>query len=302
MGSDHPAEAQHLGKGVVTTPKAPECGLLLGQEPEEPLSEDLGDSGLHLSSDSDEALDLEEIARRLIDGGFRLTAKPRNDPAVLADKQQRRDAFFQKRLERGGPGFLTSKQAPKLPSEPKSILSSKSISPPQTEATIWSAFPGLRRDKVLVSKIRERIREVTGSCGGFYFPRPIPVIPVVRKHKYHRMNFGDEEVRFDGSVDGSFRLYDVWFLPSGKEMGRNLVMVVRDLFRRELMGSLPLMDRQGRDDLLEGPVLLEHLVWFRHHVLGAPIELMGGSKLQITCRPSGRIVASWTWGTRNAKF
>lgn len=170
-------------------------------------------------------------------------------------------------------------------------------------APILEAYPELKQRPEVWVPLAAKIRQVTKESGGYYFARPIPIKPISRKAKYHRMNFGDEEIRFDGSVDSNFRLYDVWFLMSGKEMGRYLVAVVRDLFRRELMGSLPKLDREmlGGTEIT-GRALLDHLVQFRHSVYGTPLETLGGSKLQITCRPTGAVIASWTWGKRNPNF
>ncbi len=173
----------------------------------------------------------------------------------------------------------------------------------KTLAPLFEAYPYLKNHPEVWAGMKTKIWYFNKKHGGYYFARPIQIQPVSRKAKYHRMNFGDEEIRFDGSVDSTFKLYDVWFLMSGKEMGRYLVAVVRDLFRRELMGALPKMDRemlQGTE--VTGAALLEHLVQFRHLVYGTPLETLGGSKLQITCRPTGAVIASWTWGKRNSKF
>jgi hypothetical protein len=170
-------------------------------------------------------------------------------------------------------------------------------------APILEAYPYLKKHPEVWASMKARIWHCKYKSGGYYFARPIQIQPVSRKAKYHRMNFGDEEIRFDGSVDSTFKLYDVWFLMSGKEMGRYLVAVVRDLFRRELMGTLPKLDREMLEGVeITGAALLEHLVQFRHLVYGTPLETLGGSKLQITSRPSGAVIASWSWGKRNSKF
>lgn len=125
-------------------------------------------------------------------------------------------------------------------------------------------------------EVRDNARlDAIAFFGGYYEPNQEPVTPTrVTGRNRLRLN------------PAGMKLYDIWFIPSGRKRLTKLIGIVQD----------PKFYIENGAEILEQRVLMEHTT------NGTHLHNLGGSRLVITNRPDQTVLFECRWGLRDERI